>query len=97
VAARLVELKKALNGSGNLVLTTQERMVATPMGNVEQSPRQKVLDAAKQQLYLALVKDGWTKDEIYATVGVTPRPAGPMQMPPPAAPRLGGNLGKLSL
>jgi hypothetical protein len=95
-AARLVELKKALNGSGNLVLTTQERAVATPMGNTEQSPRQKVLDAAKQQLYLALVKDGWTKDEIYAMVGVTPLRSGPMQMPPPPAPRFGGNLGKLS-
>jgi hypothetical protein len=95
VTARLVELKKALNGSGNLVLTTQERVVATPMGNAEQSPRQKVLDAAKQQLYLALVKDGWTKNEVYAMVGVTPPRSGPMQMPPPPAPRFGGNLGKL--
>jgi hypothetical protein len=96
VTARLMELKKALSGSGNLVLTTQERMVATPMGNVEQSPRQKVLDAAKQQLYLALVKDGWTKNEVYAMVGVTPPRSGPMQMPPPPVPRFGGNLGKLS-
>jgi hypothetical protein len=96
VAARLAELKKALNGSGNLVLTTSERVVATPMGNVEQSPRQKALDAAKQQLYLALVKDGWTKSEVYAMVGVTPPRSGPMQMPPPPAPRFGGNLGKLS-
>ena len=97
VTARLMELKKALNGSGNLVLTTQERTIATPMGNTAQSPRQKMLDAAKQQLYLALVKDGWTKDEISAMVGVTPPRSGPMQMPPPPAPRLGGNLGKLSL
>jgi hypothetical protein len=97
VTARLMELKKALNGSGNLVLTTQERTITTPMGNTAQSPRQKVLDAAKQQLYLTLVKDGWTKDEISAMVGVTPPRSGPMQMPPPPAPRLGGNLGKLSL
>ena len=83
VATRLMELKKTLNGSGNLVLTTQERSAATAMGNAPQSPRQKALDAAKQQVYLALVKDGWTKDEIYAMVGVTPPRSGPMQMPPP--------------
>jgi hypothetical protein len=41
------------------------------------------------------VKDGWTKDEIYSAVGVTPRPSAPMQMPPPPAPRPGGNLGRL--
>ncbi len=95
VAARLMELKKTLNGSGNLVLTTQERAAATAMGNAQQSPRQKALDAAKQQVYLALVKDGWTKDEIFSMVGVTPPRSGPMQMPPPPQPRLGGNLGKL--
>jgi hypothetical protein len=66
------------------------------MGNAQQSPRQKALDAAKQQMYLALVKDGWTKDEIYATFGVTPPRSGPMQMPPPPQTRLGGNLGKLA-
>jgi hypothetical protein len=97
VATRIIDLKKTLNGSGNLVLTTQERTTATAMGNTEQSARQKMVDAAKQQLYLALVKDGWTKDEIYSMVGVTPRPTGPMQMPPPPqGSRLGGNLGKLS-
>jgi hypothetical protein len=96
VTARLVEWKKALNGSGNLVLTTTERAVTSAMGDTVQTPRQKTLDAAKQQVYLALVKDGWTKDEVNSMVGITPRPTGPMQMPPPAAPRLGGNLGKLS-
>jgi hypothetical protein len=95
VVARLEELKKALGGSGNLVLTTQERTGTTAMGNVTPTPRQKALDAAKQQLYLALIKNGWTKDEIGAIVGVTPPRSGPMQMPPPPAPRLGGNLGKL--
>ncbi len=96
VTARLVELKRALNGSGNLVLTTTERAVTSAMGDTVQTPRQKALDAAKQQVYLALVKDGWTKDDINSMVGITPRPTGPMQMPPPPAPRLGGNLGKLS-
>jgi hypothetical protein len=54
------------------------------------------VDAAKQQMYLALVKAGWTKDEIYSMAGVNPPASGPMQMPPPAAGRLAGNLGKLS-
>ena len=97
VAARLIDMKKALDGSGNLVLTTAERVVTSPMGDVAQTARQKMVDAAKQQMYLALVKAGWTKDEIYAMVGVNPPQSGPMQMPPPAAGRLGGNLGKLSL
>jgi len=97
VATRLMDMKKALNGSGSLLLTTQERVVTSPMGDVAQTSRQKMVDAAKQQMYLALVKAGWTKDEIYSMVGVNPPPAGPMQMPPPAAGRLGGNLGKLSL
>jgi hypothetical protein len=97
VTTRLADLKKALNGSGNLVLTTTERVVASAMGESVQTPRQKALDAAKQQMYLALVKDGWTKDEVYSMVGVTPPRSGPMPMPPPPAPRLGGNLGKLSL
>jgi hypothetical protein len=96
VAAKLIDMKKALEGSGNLVLTTDERVVASPMGDVVQTPRQKMVDAAKQQMYLALVKAGWTKDEIYSMVGVNPPATGPMQMPPPAAGRLGGNLGKLS-
>ena len=95
VVARLADLKKAFNGSGCLILTTQERPALSAMGNVTQTPRQKTIDAAKQQLYLALVKDGWTKDEIYSMVGVTPRPSAPMQMPPPPAARPGGNLGRL--
>ena len=96
VAARLIDMKKALEGSGNLLLTTDERVVASPMGDVVQTPRQKMVDAAKQQMYLALVKAGWTKDEIYSMAGVNPPSSGPMQMPPPAAGRLAGNLGKLS-
>jgi hypothetical protein len=97
LATRLIDMKKALGGSGHLVLTTDERIATSPMGDTVQSPRQKIVDAAKQLMYLALVKAGWTKDEISSMVGVTPRPAGPMQMPPPAAAgRLGGNLGKLS-
>jgi hypothetical protein len=95
VVARLADLKKAFTGSGCLILTTQERPALSAMGNVTQTPRQKTIDAAKQQLYLALVKDGWTKDEIYSMVGVTPRPSAPVQMPPPPAARPGGNLGRL--
>ena len=76
MATRLIDLKKALGGSGNIVLTTTERVVRSPMGDVAQTPRQKTVDAAKQQMYLALVKGGWTKDEIYSMVGVTAATAG---------------------
>jgi hypothetical protein len=98
VAASLIEFKKAAGDSGNLLLTTHEpgqvgRMgMDTPPADVSRARR---LDAAKQQLYLALVQAGWTKDEVYSMVGVTPRPSGPMQMPPPGFGRLGGNLAKL--
>jgi hypothetical protein len=92
-AQRLVDLKKAFNGSGHLLLTTQERVATSMMGDVVQTPRQKLLDAAKQKMYLALVKAGWTKDEIYSMAGVTP--AQPGQMPGMGAARLGGNLAKL--
>ncbi len=51
---------------------------------------------AKQQVYLALVKAGWTRTRSTAMVGVNPPMSGPMQMPPPPGTgRLGGNLGKL--
>ena len=93
VAQRLVDLKKAFNGSGHLLLTTQDRAATSPMGTVAQTPRQKTVDAAKQKMYLALVKAGWTKDEIYAMAGVTPTQPG--QMPGAGGPRLGGNLGKI--
>ena len=52
-------------------------------------------DASKQKLYLTLIKDGWTKDEIYAMVGADPQRTGQRQMPP-GPPRLGGNLARLS-
>jgi hypothetical protein len=98
VATRLIELKKALGASGNVVLTTTERAIRSPMGDTPPSARQKVVDAAKQQMYLALVKAGWTKDEIYSMVGVTPTKPGQMpSMPGAGAPRLGGNLAKLTL
>lgn len=97
VADRLIALKKALGTSGSIALTTQERVVTSPMGQAEQTPRQKALDAAKQKMYLALVKDGWTKDEIYSTVGVTAPPSGgasPAMMMGGGG--LGGNLKKLT-
>jgi len=98
LAARLIDLKKALGGSGNIVLTTTERIARSAMGDVAQSPRQKAVDAAKQQMYLKLVKAGWTKDEIYSMAGVTPSKPGQMQMPGGVGgPRLGGNLAKLTL
>jgi hypothetical protein len=95
VATRLADLKKAFGGSANLVLTTGERVIRSAMGDMPPTPRQKMVDAAKQQMYLALVKGGWTKDEIYAMTGVSaPQPG---QMPSRAAAgRLGGNLAKLA-
>jgi hypothetical protein len=38
-----------------------------------------------------------TKDDIYSMVGVTPRPTGQMQMPPPAGFGRLGNLAKLEV
>ena len=98
MATRLIDLKKALGGSGNIVLTTTERVVRSPMGDVAQTPRQKTVDAAKQQMYLSLVKGGWTKEEIYSMVGVTaPQPGQMPAMGGMGGPRLGGNLAKLTL
>jgi hypothetical protein len=89
LAGRLIELKKLFGGSDCLALVSAD--AALP---AETNERRKI-DEAKQQMYLPLIKAGWTKDEIYAMVGVTPPRSGPMQMPPPPAPRFGGNLGKL--
>jgi hypothetical protein len=98
IATRLIDLKKALGGSGNIVLTTTERVMRSPMGDTAPSPRQKMVDGAKQQMYLSLAKAGWTKDEIYSMVGVTPTKPGQMPaMGGMGGPRLGGNLAKLTL
>jgi hypothetical protein len=97
IAAKLIELKKVIGSSGNLLLVTRESgppPMAEIMPTGAAAPRRQV-DEAKQQMYLALIKAGWTKDEIYAMAGVSPR-TGEMQMPPPGAGRLGGNLAKLS-
>ena len=91
-AQRLIELKKAFNGSGHLLLTTQERVATSPMGDAAQTPRQKAVDAAKQKMYLALVKAGWTKDEIYSMTGVTA--AQPGQMPGMGGGTAGGEPGE---
>jgi hypothetical protein len=96
VAARLIELKRLIGDSDNLLLVNGPNAVAPPVP-VGLKPLQRKIDDAKQQLYLALIKAGWTKDEIYSMVGVNPpRAAGePLQMPPPAPSRFGGNLRKL--
>jgi hypothetical protein len=97
VSAKLIDLKKLIGDSDNLLLTTQQpgpsalSEMGLPDGAAKPGP-----DEAKQKMYLALIKDGWTKDEIYATVGTNPARSGQMQMPPPGAGRLGGNLAKLS-
>ncbi len=98
VAAKLIEFKKLAGDSGNLLLTTREmpaqRGETLPSANAKMS----ALEQAKQQMYLALIKAGWTKDEIYSMVGVSPRRTGAaaQQMPPADLGRLGGNLAKLS-
>jgi hypothetical protein len=96
VATKLIEFKKLAGDSGNLLVTTRD----LPQGRGEpgSSPARAMspLEQARQQFYLALIKAGWTKDEINAMVGVSPRPTGPVQMPPAGFGRLGGNLAKLS-
>jgi hypothetical protein len=95
VAAKLVEFKKAAGDSGNLLLVAR---VAPPGGRGEPAPEPRLgqLDQAKQQLYLALVKAGWTKDEIYSMVGVTPPRPGGAGGGRGGGGGLGGNLAKLS-
>ncbi len=95
-ANRLIELKKAIGSSGNLLLVTHESgpsPMAEMMGSGGTAPSRKV-DEAKQRLYLSLIKAGWTKDEIYAMVGVSPR-TGDRWMPEFEI-RLRGNLAKLT-
>ncbi len=96
IADRLIELKKAIGSSGNLLLVTHDSgpsPMAEMMGSGGTAPPRKV-DEAKQRLYLALIKAGWTKDEIYAMVGVSPR-TGDRWMPQFEV-RLEGNLAKLT-
>jgi hypothetical protein len=96
VASRLIDLKRRIGDSDNLLLVSVPNPVPEA-GPANQVALQRKIDEAKQQLYVTLIKSGWSKDEIYAMVGVNPpRPAGqPMQMPPPAQSRFGGNLRKL--
>jgi len=94
VATKLMDFKKTAGDSGNLLLTARD--VPVVVRGEPPDARARQFDAAKQQVYLALIKAGWTKDEINAMVGVSPRPTGAMQMPPPDFSRLGGNLAKLS-
>jgi hypothetical protein len=95
VATRLMELKKLLGDSENLLLVN-EATPLTPTDPAELRNFLQRIDAAKQQIYLKLIKAGWTKDEIYALTGVNPAPAAGQapQMPPTRA-RFAGNLKKL--
>jgi hypothetical protein len=49
------------------------------------------VDDAKKALYLSLISKGWTKDELYAMVGVSPSQDGMFGM----SPRGRGNLSKV--
>lgn len=102
-AAKLIEFKKLAGDSGNLLLTTRDvpagRNPYAEMAAAGERPRtMSPLEQAKQQLYLTLIKAGWTRDEINSMVGITPRPTAPAQAPPPGAAggfaRM-GNLAKL--
>ncbi len=98
-AKKLIAYKTLAGDSGNLLITTRD---AAPTGRGEMPPSTppvvSPLEQAKQKFFLALIKAGWTKDEIYAMVGVSPRPSGPMQMPPPVTSGFArmGNLAKLT-
>ena len=93
MASRLIELKKALGDSENLLLVAGSAGL-TPADDAGMRSRDRRVIDAKQQMYLALIKAGWTKDEIYSMAGINP-PANPAQMPPPTAGRLPGNLKKI--
>jgi hypothetical protein len=87
LAGRLIELKKLFDGSDNLVIVSADTTLPA-----DQSERRKI-DEAKQQMYILLIKAGWTKDEIYAMVGVTPPAA--MAAQNAMRGRLSGNFSKL--
>jgi len=94
LAGRLIELKKLFDGSDCLALVSADTTLPA-----ETNERRKI-DEAKQQMYLPLIKAGWTKDEIYAMVGVTPSPAATDPQAMMAAQntmggRLPGNFSKL--
>jgi hypothetical protein len=100
VANRLIEFKKLAGDSGNLLLTTREMPPARGETPPAADAKMSALEQAKQQMYLALIKAGWTKDEIYSMVGVSPRRTGAAAqgpMLPADLARLGGNLAKLSM
>jgi hypothetical protein len=97
VASRLLALRQALGGSSNLLLV-QGPSPALPLDPAAVKATTRKVDEAKQAMYLTLIKAGWTRDEIYALVGVDPaRPTGEMPAAPPTAPRsrFAGNLKKL--
>jgi hypothetical protein len=94
LAGKLIELKKLFGGSDSVVLVSADTTLPADPKEIRK------IDEAKQQMYLPLIKAGWTKNEIYAMVGVTPPPA---TTDPQAAmadqnamrSRLPGNFGKL--
>jgi len=91
LAGRLIDLKQLIGGSDNLLLVSRDATQPT-----EPAARRK-LEEAKQQLFLPLVKAGWTKDEIYAMVGVNPALTMEQMMAGGSGARgLPGNLKKLS-
>jgi hypothetical protein len=97
IAQKLIDLKQAAGDSGNLLLVTRIATAGGRGGAAPAEPRLSQLDQAKQQMYLTLVKAGWTKDEIYSMVGVTPpRPEGAAGGGRGGAGGLGGNLAKLA-
>ncbi len=98
VAGRLLALKKRIGDSDNILLVTLKHSISI---NYESNPENKEQlrkeDEAKQKMYLTLIRDGWTKDEIYAMVGVNPPPKEPSPMPSfGGEARLGGNLSRLA-
>lgn len=76
--AKLEAARKTLGTSDNLLLS----MTTGPK-----------LDEAKRELYLSLIKNGWTRDQIYAMAGATVagRPGGNLQKLMPAG--VGGGRG----
>jgi len=91
LAGRLIDLKKLMSASDNLLLVSRD--ATTP---ADPAARKKI-EEAKQQLYLPLIKAGWTKDEIYALVGMNPALTMEQMMAGTRGPSgLPGNLKKLS-
>ena len=91
---RIEAARKAFGDKGNLLFSMKNPAAATAAGGGRGggAPANPQIEDAKRTVYLALIKAGWTKDEIYAMVGTSAAGGGGRG----GGGGLGGNLAKLA-